>query len=1508
MGYIKKLKNNELVGGTDKTTIYPVTSTKAVFEEVTEGDKSSFKSQETINGEHDNRIKGLENEMPDTVKSITINGGTKTYLPEDGNVKLTIYSEGGEDYPSIAEAVQNNADNIDAIQNEIGTDTTEDTLSGRIKSLENAVGTGGSVDQRISDAIGNINAEHSDMDPTDHIQYQIIQSNGEITDLTIQGVDIASADALEALRQTYEGLSRTDIIIQNTAPITGNEGVIYRVTGETTYTDYMFYNGQRYTMATYDIGNLDPQVSYYACATPAATPAKAATGTDASAYTLTLGGHFKVEMDEANTAPSGVTLQVGNAAAKELMYNGASVNAENTWEAGEVIAVYYYNNKYWASNAQGGSNKKIDAYLLGDLRTLAVGQVYREGEFIKTTDKQLLKIVKPIRYMMLDEPVAVGDARVVGSITYVANTAVSNYNESTTYTEGAYALIDGRVNVFDGETWTPVTSVSAYAAAPIWDSVDANYLSTINNGFVAQNTTESHIDDDILKRVGDYTEIISIPLSGRNSGHIYAATGGVITINESSSTNNYCVVNPVDVTQYSKVYINYCIPSSAYGGTYFTDDNGFIIGSVLKAATNNNTYYEYDVPEGATKLYVSNARNYAINNIKIDTPRLKAKLCKTVKDNTDILYKRTDYLTDGILPIKLNTIYHIGEILKSEDGSILVVNKNVAKLKNTENLAVGDIKIYNANLTYQAKKAITEYTGDDTNYTDGDYARGTFASKVLNISVDNPTEGEITIKVGDEEYSVPITSESTDERLAETIAELVFSEWSGSANGSAVTFVHSTIGAISDPFTITVSSDSGVTITPSYTNGTEIIRVYNEGSWTNISTFSNNDLSALFDEIDNVDTLASIITVSDNIHNHINAEILMSLPDYCGNYIGSSGTLWKSATDTINAYLIPIEAGKYYKIKGTPNTEYAFMSSMSMSGAPQYATGYSNVIISGEESSWLKAPNNAVALYALGINDTTRIITVKTKLPAERLVDSLYAKGTSYNNIKSGRDAENVQDALDILSDAVTTEVATLNSLIGSRTKSNGFFKDETHYNKGTSNPSYYGYWYDVTDYVGRRFSITANSSYFSRIVFSPSIITTDGNHSSKLLGKKLIQTPANTTDKFTIPSNGDGRVYLWVYTYNNGLNMTPASIYLLGDVKDAMNAPNEKLLYRKEVLKNVATASLNANSGTYLKILTCADIHGNSATAKEFMEVKNYYNAYIDFAIHVGDSVATEYADPFTFWNNNGMQPVWNVIGNHDCRANGSWSGAGKEAVHNRYIAPYIDDWGVTKQDEAVDEFANYYYKDFTVSAMTVRVLCLDALFTSSGDPQFEWLQDKLDEAKLNGYHVVIFCHYPPKFMFTNRDATISTVHYQDAGSNSTSIPTLSTTIIDKVLRFIKDGGNFVMWFNGHRHYDELGYSKRYITEAGVIGEDGDNDSMTPNVLRIPVITLEKCSAGQFGRHESKPLEGELNEHSFTFIFIDPKEHILKWVRYGNNINSYMKPKNFMCYKYDTKNIIGQG
>lgn len=82
MGYIKKLKNNELVGGTDKTTIYPVTSTEAVFEEVSDNE---FKSQKYLNNHITNeRIvdNTIENDKlkDDTVDMGKLNTQLKTII------------------------------------------------------------------------------------------------------------------------------------------------------------------------------------------------------------------------------------------------------------------------------------------------------------------------------------------------------------------------------------------------------------------------------------------------------------------------------------------------------------------------------------------------------------------------------------------------------------------------------------------------------------------------------------------------------------------------------------------------------------------------------------------------------------------------------------------------------------------------------------------------------------------------------------------------------------------------------------------------------------------------------------------------------------------------------------------------------------------------------------------------------------------------------------------------------------------------------------------------------------------------------------------------------------------------------------------------------------------------------------------------------------------------------------------------------------------------------------
>ena len=454
MGYIKKLKNNELVGGTDKHTIYPVTSTKAVFEEVTDGDKSSFKSQETINGEHNDRIKGLENEMPDTVKSITINGGTEHTVDESGNVDLTIYTVNPDDpdVPAMVDLVEKNRDDIADIKEEIGTDTTENTLSGRIKSLENVVGTGGSVDQRISNgittALDSLNAEYTDDDES-YIDFHLKQADGKIDDFEIE--DSKLQNAITSLTNAIGG---GNITLVESLPPTGDAGKIYRVVNNNnTYTDYMYIAEESTPwkpLAVHDLSTIQPQIAYYTCTASGsgALETKVFVSNGSLTYSTANGGQIKIKMGEANThaAPVYLKFNTENSTSKQVYYNGEPVSASNTWDADEVISVYYDGSVYRASNAQGGSNRKINDYLYGDVRALAVGTTYENDEAVKTTDKQFFRMTKEVSVMNLTDEVAVGDLKVygvdgtgTGANTYKAVSAVSAYTTSQ-YSDGDYAI------------------------------------------------------------------------------------------------------------------------------------------------------------------------------------------------------------------------------------------------------------------------------------------------------------------------------------------------------------------------------------------------------------------------------------------------------------------------------------------------------------------------------------------------------------------------------------------------------------------------------------------------------------------------------------------------------------------------------------------------------------------------------------------------------------------------------------------------------------------------------------------------------------------------------------------------------------------------------------------------------------------------------------------------------------------------------------------------------------
>ena len=99
------------------------------------------------------------------------------------------------------------------------------------------------------------------------------------------------------------------------------------------------------------VASSNAKVGYYECATEGSTADKVVSASD---YVVSTGGSFKIKMATKNTAASGVTLNINSTGAKALYYDGEPVTNTNTWDAEEVVDVYYDGTRYYANNVSGG--------------------------------------------------------------------------------------------------------------------------------------------------------------------------------------------------------------------------------------------------------------------------------------------------------------------------------------------------------------------------------------------------------------------------------------------------------------------------------------------------------------------------------------------------------------------------------------------------------------------------------------------------------------------------------------------------------------------------------------------------------------------------------------------------------------------------------------------------------------------------------------------------------------------------------------------------------------------------------------------------------------------------------------------------------------------------------------------------------------------------------------------------------------------------------------------------
>ena len=324
----------------------------------------------------------------------------------------------------------------------------------------------------------------------------------------------------------------------------------------------------------------------------------------------------------------------------------------------------------------------------------------------------------------------------------------------------------------------------------------------------------------------------------------------------------------------------------------------------------------------------------------------------------------------------------------------------------------------------------------------------------------------------------------------------------------------------------------------------------------------------------------------------------------------------------------------------------------------------------------------------------------------------------------------------------------------------------------------------------------------------------------------------------------------------------------------------------RQEVM-NLKQPAVTGDTANIVSIGLLSDIHADAVNLEAFIECCKGYN--IDYMLHLGDATY-EYnygkASSYSFWTGvEGNDEIMNIVGNHDSRRSGSWTGVPQTEVYDCIINPFISEVTVVQPEDAETNGLCYYYKDLNTH---VRLICLDCMFWNQDE--YDWLSDVLDDAKTNNMHVIIACHYPTNAITLAESSW--NCRLKGAKITDTSIggqpsyldkytPTMAS---DLVQSFIDGGGKFIAWICGHQHRNWLGHLTAHPTQLQFCVPSSRWDYSKPTYF---------CELGS------------INQHCFTIIGIDTKNGYLKAVRIGKRNDSFMQKQQQFCYDYINNALI---
>lgn len=341
------------------------------------------------------------------------------------------------------------------------------------------------------------------------------------------------------------------------------------------------------------------------------------------------------------------------------------------------------------------------------------------------------------------------------------------------------------------------------------------------------------------------------------------------------------------------------------------------------------------------------------------------------------------------------------------------------------------------------------------------------------------------------------------------------------------------------------------------------------------------------------------------------------------------------------------------------------------------------------------------------------------------------------------------------------------------------------------------------------------------------------------------------------------------------------------------LNGGSKEMLFKLQSLKKIPSLSYPPNTIKSCNILFTSDCHASSQGARYLERIYNFYQefpTYIDCLLHGGDSVVDQFVDDNPFSLFEGGKYFLNTIGNHD-----NWDShhvvsssdrVTSKQVYDKFIAPYVANWGVTQPINASTLGLNYYYKDFADS--NVRLVVLDCMNWDSA--QSSWLTSVLADATTNELHTIVCNHYPISTKALNG---IRTCTFNSLGSDygGQRIPNDAVSVVKSAKT---NGLKFVCWIHGHCHFDTFGYV------------DDDENMFALGVDKTtPVTNGYERDGIRHGIEYAQAYGWDRSVDAFDIINVDTTLGVCSIIRVGANYDEKLRAKNAMTFDYINSKIL---